>query len=140
MSQENVKLHRRAIEAFNARDVEAFIAFIDPSVEFHTEFATVSGGYHGHDGVRKFFRDLEDVWTDGIRLEPEAYFDLGEQTLVFYVLHARGGLSGAEVATPSAHVVRLRNGLAVYLKGYFHKEDALKDLSLSEDALEPVDP
>jgi hypothetical protein len=81
MSQANVELHRRAIEAFNARDVEAFIAFIDPSVEFHTEFAT-----------------------------------------------------------PSAHVVRLRNGLAVYLKGYFHKEDALKDLGLSEDALEPVDP
>ena len=41
MSQENVKLHRRLAETFNASEIEAFIAYCDPSVEFHTEFAAV---------------------------------------------------------------------------------------------------
>jgi hypothetical protein len=31
MSERNVEFHRRAIEAFNARDIEAFIAYFDSS-------------------------------------------------------------------------------------------------------------
>ena len=68
MSQKNVELHRRAIEAFNARDLEAYIAYVDPSVEFYSVFAAVGGGaYHGHDGVRRWFRDLQDAWGEEIR-------------------------------------------------------------------------
>ena len=53
MSQENVELHRRAIQAFNARDIEAFIAYCDPGIEWHSTFAAVGGAiYHGHDGIR----------------------------------------------------------------------------------------
>ena len=39
MSQENVERHRRAIEAYNAHDVDAFIALCDPSIEAHSVFA-----------------------------------------------------------------------------------------------------
>jgi hypothetical protein len=35
---------------------------------------------------------------------------------------------------------RFRDGLIVYLKGYAHREDALRDLGVSEGALEPIDP
>jgi hypothetical protein len=42
MSQENVELHRRAVETFNARDVEAFVALGDPEIEFHS-LMTVPG-------------------------------------------------------------------------------------------------
>jgi hypothetical protein len=41
---------------------------------------------------------------------------------------------------PYAQVVRWRDGLAVYFKGYVHREDALKDLGVAEDALEPIAP
>jgi hypothetical protein len=71
---------------------------------------------------------------------PEAFFDLGEQTLLFTVLRGRGRQSGAEVATPVALLARWRNELMVYVKGYVHREDALRDLGLSEDALEPSAP
>jgi len=140
MSQENLELHRRNVELWHARDFEAFIATCDPSIEFHTEFSAVGGGYHGHDGLRKFLRDFEDAWGDEIRLEPEAYFDLGEHTLAFHVLHGRGSHSGAEVAMPVAHVFRWRDGLAIYFKAYYHREDALRDLGVSEDSLEPISP
>jgi hypothetical protein len=41
---------------------------------------------------------------------------------------------------PRALVVRWRNDLVVYLKGYAHREDALRDLGISEDELEPIAP
>jgi ketosteroid isomerase-like protein len=132
---------RRVIEAYNARDVEAFIAYFDPSIELHSAFAAVGGAvYLGHDGLRTFFRDFEDAWGGVVRVEPEAYFDLGEQTLAFYLLHGRGRQSGAEVAMPNAFVARWRDGLIVYLKAYAHREDALGDVGVSEDALQPIDP
>jgi ketosteroid isomerase-like protein len=141
MSQENVDLHRRSVDAFNTRDVEAFIAFCDPQTELHST-VTVPGGavYHGHDGVRRWYRDLADGWGAELRIEPEAYFDLGEHTITFHVLHGRGRQSGADVTMPAAHLCRWRDGLIVYFKGYAHREDALRDLGVSEDALESIAP
>jgi ketosteroid isomerase-like protein len=142
MSQENVELHRRSVAAFNTRDVEAFVAFCDPQIELHSG-VTVPGGavYRGHDGVRQWHRDIRDGFGDEVRVEPEAYFELGEHTITFHVLHGRGRESGADVATPAAHVCRWRNGLIVYFKGYAeNRGDALSDLGVSKDGLEPIAP
>jgi ketosteroid isomerase-like protein len=140
--EENVAISRAFTVALNTRDIEALISCCDPDVEFHSTFAAVGGGlYQGHDGMRKWLRDLEDTWGGELRLEPEAYFDLGEDALLtFYVLHGRGRQSGAEVTLPAASLARTRNGLFVYIKAYAHREDALKELGLSEDALEPISP
>ena len=129
-------LHRRLAETFSAGEMDAFIAYCDPSIEFHTEFAAVAGCYQGHDGMRKFFRDYDDVWGEGIRVEPEAYFDLGEHTLLFIVVRGHGRHSGLEVVMASAHLARWRDGLLIYFKAYAHREDALRDLGVSQNALE----
>ena len=141
MSEQNVELHRRVMDAFNRRDIEELVTLCDPSIEWHSVFAAVGGGvYHGHDEMRRYFQDLEDTLGGDSRIEPEAYFDLGDHTLVFYVAHAYGKQSGAEVATPAAAVARWRGGLIVHYKANLHKDDALKDLGVSEDALEPIAP
>jgi ketosteroid isomerase-like protein len=141
VSEQNVELHRRLIEAYNARDTEAFIALCDPEIEVHSVFAAPGGAvYHGHDGVWKWLRNLHETWGDEFRVEPEAFFDLGDTTLVFSVLHGRGRGSGVDVAMPNAQVARLRDDLIVYMKVYIHREDALRDLGVSEDALEPIAP
>jgi hypothetical protein len=103
------------MEAYNERDMEGFIALCDPRVEFHSAFAAVGGAvYHGHDGLQSWSADLVELWGDEIRVEPEAFFDLGEHTLAYYVMYGRGQYSGVEVA--------------------------LRELSVSEDALEPIAP
>ena len=142
MSERNVELYRRLVEVFNARDIDAMIThYFDPSIEFQSTFTAVGGAvYHGHDGMRSWHRDLEDTWGDEIRLEAETYFDLGEHTLVFGNLHGRGRHSNVEVAMPVTQVARWREDLVVYLKSYAHGEDALRDLDVSEDELEPIDP
>jgi ketosteroid isomerase-like protein len=141
VSEESVQIARAFTEAFNRRDIEALVSHCDPQIEFHSTFAAVGGAvYHGHDGMRRFIRDLDEAWGGEIRSEPEAYFDLGEHTLTFTVLHGRGRESGAEVVLPIAVVSRLRDGLFVYYRAYVHREDALRDLGVSEDALEPIAP
>ncbi len=141
MSERNIELIRGTVEAFNARDIEAFVVYFDRSAELHSAFAAVGGAsYHGHDGLRAYFGDFEEVWGDEIRVEPEAYFDLGEQTLGFLVMHGRGRPSGAEVAMPIASVLRWRDGLCVHFKSYAQREEALRDLGVSADELERVDP
>ena len=82
----NVESTRRFIDAFNARNVEAIVVCCDPDIELHSTFAAIGGAtYHGRDGVRRWQEDLAEAWGDEIRVEPGAYFDVGEQTLLFHV-------------------------------------------------------
>ena len=140
MPEQNVELHRRVVAAFNGRDIDAMLACLDPNVEYHPLLSAVGMTvYHGHDGIRSWFGQLDDAWEE-LRSEPEAYFDLGEQTLLFYVLRGRGRQSRAEVAMPGAQVCRWRAGLGVYVRQYAHRGDALEDLGVPEEALEPIAP
>jgi ketosteroid isomerase-like protein len=141
MSARNVELHRRWFEAFNAHDIEAQIAFYDQGVEFHSVFEAVGGAtYFGHDGIRRNHKDLQEAWGAEIRLDAEAFFDLGEHTLAFYVYRARGHQSGAKVAMPAAAVARWRDGLITHVTAYSNREDALRDLGVTGDDLERIDP
>jgi ketosteroid isomerase-like protein len=141
VSERNVDFHRRQVQLFNASEVEAFIAGLDPGIEYHSAI-TVPGGavYRGHDGVRRYFEDFEDAWGDEFRVDPETFFDLGDHTLMFYVVRGRGQQSGADVRMPGAQVCKWRDGLMLYGKVYLAREDALRDLGVSEDGLEPIAP
>jgi ketosteroid isomerase-like protein len=141
MSRENVELYRQAFQAFNARDIEAFIALCDPDIDFHSTFAAVGGArYGGHDGLRRWHRDLEDAWGEGIHVKPQVYFDLGRQTLTFGELYGRGRQSGAEVVMPYAGLATWRDGACVSWKAYGDKQDALRELGLQEEDLEALAP
>lgn len=140
MSRENVELTRGLIDAWTRRDVEAFTAYCDPNIEWRSVFAAVGGAiYHGHGEVAKYFEDLAEAWGE-VRVEVEAYFDLGEPTLAFTTWRGRGRHSSAEVTAHGALVFRWRDGLAVHWQGYSERADALRDLDLSEDELEPIVP
>jgi ketosteroid isomerase-like protein len=141
VSEQNVELQRRFVEAFNARDIEAMVGLCDPHIEFHSAFAAVGGAsYRGHAEMRRWHRDLEETWGREIRLEPEAYFDLGDQILGFYSYHGRGHKSGAEVAMPAANITRWRDDRMIYTKVYMERDQALRDLGVSEEELEPITP
>jgi ketosteroid isomerase-like protein len=96
MSQENVDLTRRAYDAFNRRDIDAFLALVDDNVEVNSRLVAIEGAYHGRDGVRCWWKDLFDVMPD-YRVEVEELIDLGEHVLARTRHHARGKGSGVEV-------------------------------------------
>ncbi len=141
MPGENVERHRRSVAAFNTRDPEAFVAFCDPQIELHSA-VTVPGGamYHGHPGVRKWHRDLAEVFGSDLWIEAEAYYDLGDQTISFHVLRGRGHQSGADVGMPAAHHCRWRDGLIVFFRGYSERENVWRELGIAVGAVEPLSP
>jgi ketosteroid isomerase-like protein len=141
VSEQSVEGHRRIYEAFNARDADALVGLCDPSIVVESVFGAVSGAvYHGHDGVRKWHRDLAEAWGEEIRVEAETYFALGNRALVFDVMYGRGRQSGVEVALPGAAVTGWRAGRCVYFRAYARREDALNDLGVSEGMLEAISP
>ena len=60
MSQENVELIQRAFEAFNRRDLDAFLELMAPEVEFTPYERALEGlgPYRGHDGVRTWWEEV----------------------------------------------------------------------------------
>src|SRR5215210_9027357 len=114
MSRENLERTRRMYEALNAGDGDALVELCHPSIEVHSVFAAVGGAvYHGHEGARRWARELQETFGGRFRVEVEAYFDLGEHTVAFGALHGRGEQSGAEVAMPATGVTRWRDGMCV---------------------------
>ena len=59
MSQENVELYYRAADAFNRRDLEAFLALMHPDIKIESRLVVMEGGYQGHDGVRRWYGSLD---------------------------------------------------------------------------------
>ena len=76
--------------------MEAFVAYCDPSVEWRPPLSASFGGtvYYGHEGLRQWLRDTEEVWGNEIRAQTEFYFDLGEHTLSFDIARARKAQRG----------------------------------------------
>jgi hypothetical protein len=54
MSQENVELHYRVIDAVNRRDLDAVLTVMDDDVESVSRIVAVEGGLQGHDGFRRW--------------------------------------------------------------------------------------
>jgi ketosteroid isomerase-like protein len=140
-TQDNVERYRHFLSALSGRDEDLLVAFCDPGIEIRSVFAAVGGAvYHGHEGARQWHRDLQGSFGGEFRVEVEAFFDLDEYTLAFTALHGRGGQSGAEVTMPATGVAKWRDGLCVSHKGFLHKQDALRELGVSENALQPIVP
>jgi hypothetical protein len=63
VSRETMKLARDVLAALGTRDPSRLIALSHPEVERHSFFALGEAGsvYHGHDGIRRYMRDLSDA-------------------------------------------------------------------------------
>jgi ketosteroid isomerase-like protein len=83
MSEENVELTLRLINAWNQRDVEAAIALSDPEALFIPPLEGITEGrtHRGHREVRQYYEDLAE-FSDESHAEYAELRDLGDQVLV----------------------------------------------------------
>jgi ketosteroid isomerase-like protein len=102
MSEANVEIVRRVWEAWERRHTEAVFALYDPAIVWESHSDPIIGGspldglYHGHEGVRQFFREWResfDVWD----AHAETFIDAGDNVVVGYQTSGRGKASGAEL-------------------------------------------
>ena len=135
MSEENVDLYRRGIEAFNRRDLEAFLALADPNVVGISRVLAIEGdSYRGHDGTREWWRDLLGVFPD-FRIEVVWVRDAGDVTVSELRNGAQvpGGERGAAPLEESVwQVSEWRDGRVVRWQMYESEQEALEAAGLSE--------
>ena len=106
--------HRELLEqsrdAFNARDPEAWIVAWNSDCEWHP-FLTAreegDPGYHGHNGVRAWFEDVDEMFS-AIHVDLEQYRQIGDRLLVLGEMQATSRGTGAEVKSEVAWVVEPR--------------------------------
>jgi ketosteroid isomerase-like protein len=135
MSRENVEAFERAIEAYNRRDIDAFLEPIDPEVELPGALQALLESeakvYRGYEGVRQWVRDIDEALAN-IRLELPEIHDLGDRLVAIGRLSARGQASGAETESPFGCVLEWKNGKATRVVSFLDRKEALEAAGLRE--------
>ncbi|HEY6637079.1 MAG TPA: nuclear transport factor 2 family protein [Solirubrobacterales bacterium] len=120
MSEENVEVVRKALDAFNAfmsrGDTELIEELFDPEVRIEPLLAGAVEGavYRGRAGVLEFGSQLNEIFAeyhaDYSRIE-----EFGEVLLASGKTTARGRAGGVPVEQPVFSAVRLRQGKIIYV-------------------------
>jgi ketosteroid isomerase-like protein len=133
MSEENVQLAKRMLEAFGRRDVDALLEITDPEVAFFAptgELVTGDAAYWGHQGIKDYFDDVSAAWQE-LGIVPNRYRSVGENVLVIGRVYGKR-TDGEVFNSPAQWVLRARNGKIVYGCVYTDKQEALRAVGLLE--------
>src|SRR5262245_5578637 len=131
MSEENVELVHRAFEAFNKRDLETMLALSDEEIVVESRLTAMEGGYRGHQGVRRWWKNTLDVLPD-YEIEAEEVRDFGDFTLARLRARAHGAGSAAPLEEVIWHIARWRGGRNTWWRNCMTEEEALEAAGLSE--------
>jgi ketosteroid isomerase-like protein len=135
MSQENVAVVLNAHAAFSRGDLDGVLAECQPDVIYRAaitqEIEGDAGDFHGHDGIRRWWSDMHDLY-DGLFTDVVEVRDLGERVVVVYVVQGRAKGSGLvfEDGLTLAQIVTLRHGKITEIRDYSGRSDALEAAGL----------
>ena len=133
MSQENVELSYRAYDAFNRRDLDAFLGLMDPEVTFTSRFGQMEGEphYQGHNGIREWWEDLLGIFPN-LSFEILEAGDLGDVVIGNVRIRGHGLDSDAPVDQTLWTAGEWRNGMVVWWQTFGSESEALEAVGLSE--------
>ena len=134
MSEENVQIARRAWEAFQRGDMDAFVSFWDPEIVYDLQHFHnwPESSYHGVDGIRRFLTEWLEMWGE-YEVDVEEVLAAPDGRVVSLFTHrAKGGQSGLPIVLPMAHIVTLRNGKVIRFDVYDDRAEALAAAGLRE--------
>ncbi len=138
MSQQNVEIVRTLAEGFQRRRHEQAFDLYDQDIEWDSSRMAErqpdnAGVYHGHAGVRAFWRDWLSAWRD-LQFQIDDVVDGGEE-IVLLISNQRqwGRHSGIETELPPYGMVfTVRDGKVVRVRAYVDQESALEAAGLRE--------
>ena len=114
MSEENLETFQRAQAAWNSEDLDAWLAELDPEVEWHTALEQALEGkrstYRGYDGLRKAWDEYRSKAWGGLMNQIQEIRDLSESVLVLGHLDVSGRTSGIESSQEFGQLVSFRAG------------------------------
>jgi ketosteroid isomerase-like protein len=108
---------RAIYDAFERRDVEAALEHVHADIEFVPSGTASRLGrtepYVGHDGLRRYFRDVERVWQE-LTLHADDIRATAEGVVVFGT--ATGIAEGRPVTAQAIWIWRVRDGKAASMR------------------------
>ena len=136
MAQESADLARRAVEAFNRRDVDGVMECVNPDFEWFPAMPAASGGepFRGREGIEAYIRDIGDTWEE-YRVVGQDFRNLGhDQVLVLSRIEGRGAGSGGLVDAAMGQIYDLRDGKISRIRTYLDHGETLRAAGLSESS------
>ena len=133
MSQ-NVELLYRSYDALNRRDLDAFLALIDPEVELTPRILEMEGGssYRGHDGVRKWWRTVFAVFPDFSSGVLEVREPRRDSLIVSIRIRSHGVEGGVPFEEVWRQAIKARDGKATWWQNFGTEAEALEAAGLRE--------
>jgi ketosteroid isomerase-like protein len=138
MTQENVEIVRTLLEDFQHRQHERAFEFYDPEIEWDASRIAdaspdLAGVYHGHEGVRAYWRRWLSAWSD-LDFEIQDVLDAGDDVVaLIHKQHQWGKQSGIVTETPPyALLFSFRGGKVIQWRIYPDHESALRAAGLAE--------
>jgi ketosteroid isomerase-like protein len=126
MSQENVEVFKRSVEAWNGDDFDAWIALIDPEIEW---FALMEV-FRGHAGVRQLWESFK---ADAqLRVRFDDIRDLGESALGLGGMETTGHTTRLNFTGELAQLATYRDGKLVQSRDFPSHAEGLQAAGLSE--------
>jgi ketosteroid isomerase-like protein len=129
---------RRFAGAFNRRDFEVLLPFLDPQIKFESIEGPLGGHFpdlpqvhHGHEAYLRMCETVAEGW-EGLTFESEEVIDFGDRVFSASHVTGHGRLSGIVLDIPMFQVATLRNGLIVHQRDFAERETALEAAGLSE--------
>jgi ketosteroid isomerase-like protein len=127
MSAEQVDVARRAIEAFNAGDVDAFTSLTTADFEWSPSMVAIEAEiFRGSDGIRAYFASLSNAWNEFVIL-PQAFREFDDVVVMLGGLRGQGKNSGAMVDASLGMVFDLRGEQIARIRGYLDHGEALRE-------------
>jgi ketosteroid isomerase-like protein len=136
MSQENVEIVRDLLEAFARRDHERVFDIYDTDIVWEDRANPVDevrGVYHGHEGVRAYWREWLSAWRD-IEFEVEDVRAAGDEVVALIRNQRQWGRhSGIETEVPPYGLVfTVLGGKVVRWRSYPDQESAPEAAGIKE--------
>ena len=132
MSEENVALVRKSIDALNRGDLDAWLPFHDPDVVWEALEGVPGVGdlYRGRAGMREW---IELMWTnvEDFHVETEQIAELSDdRVFIAVVITARRKGSGVPFEYRTWQIVWLADGLITRRQVFWTRAEALKTAGL----------
>ena len=125
MSEKNIEIARRMLDAFNAHDVEALVELTSPDCLIVAQRSGIEGEFRGHDGVRRWAEGYFEIAPDARVVTKRVLAADGDRVVVLGRQMGTASMGGAPIDAPLAGVAELEAGLVKSLRAYPSHAEAL---------------
>jgi ketosteroid isomerase-like protein len=132
MSQENVEIVKRNNDAYNSRDLDAYLDTVSESVTFRSRFSAMDRrSYMGHEDMRRYFAELDEVWSR-YEMKLQRAIPVGPRVAGLFQVDAVGRESNLRMEEYPGVVFTLEAGKIIRIDAYAAQAEALEAVGLQD--------